>query len=283
MVAEQRHDDHLREESGAHRLEQRPLRPQPHGPGPAELDADHETAAADLVHELVALRDPLDAGDQATRRRSRRAFDDRLRVDGVQRGEARGHREHVLPERRAVHDGPVHLVEHTLDDLAGGDHRADGDVTARQCFGDADEVGHDVRLLEREERAGAAEPGLHLVDREQGSVAVAEVRTRRAGSPRARRTRPCPGSARRRTRRRRRRAARAPSASRSPNGTLWHPGSSVPKRSRNSCAPFSDSAPIVSPWNAWSAKRMRPRPVAQRAYLMIVSTDSAPLLVKKHR
>ena len=66
-------------------------------------------------------------------------------------------------------------------------------------------------------------------------------------------------------------------------GTLWQPGRRAPKRSRNSRAPFSDSAPVVSPWNAWSAKRMRGRRVAQRAYLTTVSTDSEPLFVKKQR
>ena len=43
----------------------------------------------------------------------------------------------------------------------------------------------------------------------------------------------------------------AASASRSPNGIMVS-GSSGAKPLRNSSAPFTDSDPVVSPWNAWS-------------------------------
>ena len=53
--------------------------------------------------------------------------------------------------------------------------RADRHVAARQRLGDGDEVGDARRVLEREERAGAAEAGLHLVDREERAVVVTQL------------------------------------------------------------------------------------------------------------
>ena len=52
----------------AHRLQQRPLRAQAPRLGPAELDADHQAAAAHLVHELVPFGHVLAARRAATRR-----------------------------------------------------------------------------------------------------------------------------------------------------------------------------------------------------------------------
>ena len=38
----------------------------------------------------------------------------------------------------------------------------------------------------------------------------------------------------------------------SPKGIMSQPGSSGPKPLRNSCPPLRASAPVVSPWKAWS-------------------------------
>ena len=126
------------------------------------------------MHDLVPVLERLQAGKQPGTS-LRGAFDDVFGVDRVQGGEAGRHRQHVLAERGAVHDGAVHLVEHRLDDVRLGDDGADGDVSTRQRLGHRDDVGDDAPLLEGEERAGSPEPGLHLVDGEERAVPVAQV------------------------------------------------------------------------------------------------------------
>ena len=171
VVAEQRHDHELGEQTRFASSPAGPLRPQSHRSRPAELDADHEAAAANLVHDLVPFGRHRVQPAISALAGGGRALDDRLRIDGVQRREPGRHREHVLAEGRAVHDGAVHLVEHRLDhDLPLRDHRADRHVAAGQRLGHGDQIGLDLPLLEREERAGAPEPGLHLVDGEQRAV-----------------------------------------------------------------------------------------------------------------
>src|SRR6185295_8839130 len=55
------------------------------------------------------------------------------------------------------------------------DDGANGYVPTRQRLRDRHEIGLHVPLLVREERAGPAEAGLHLVDREQCAAAMTEL------------------------------------------------------------------------------------------------------------
>ena len=146
------------------------LYPSPAGATESELDLFSWTAlcAANPVLERLEAQEQPGPSVRCT-------FDDVLGVDRVQRGEAGRHRQHVLAERRAVHDGAVHLVEDGFDDVRLRDDGADGDVSARQRLGHGDDVGDDVPLLEGEQRAGSSEPRLDLVDGEERAVPVAQV------------------------------------------------------------------------------------------------------------
>ena len=129
-----------------------------------------------------------------------------------------------------------------------------GHVAARERFGDRHEVGLDVPLLEREERARAAEPGLHLVDREQRAVAVTQLgRAAQVAVGRDEHTlaldrldderRDVAVARARAPRRRDRRTA--------PRAARKQRAEAVAELAR---AVERRGAPVVSPWNAWSAK-----------------------------
>ena len=79
-------------------------------------------------------------------------------------------------------------------------------------------------------------------------------------------------------------ARSAPSRSaKSPKRTMRVSGRNGPNPWRKLWHPFSESAPVVSPWKPRSANRIPGRPVAARANLMAASTPSVPLLVKYTR
>ena len=92
-----------------------------------------------------------------------------LVVDHVEHGERRGLRDRVADEGAAdaAGDGRVH-------DLGAAEHARERQAV-RDRLRDADQVGLDARVLDREEAAGAAEAGLHLVGDEDDAVAVADL------------------------------------------------------------------------------------------------------------
>ena len=65
-------------------------------------------------------------------------------------------------------------AEHRREHALGGQHRADRHVATGKRLGDRDDVGAQIPVLVAEELAGAAEPGLHLVDHQQRLVLAAQ-------------------------------------------------------------------------------------------------------------
>ena len=101
-------------------------------------------------------------------------LDQLLGLDHLERGDAGRHRQIVLREGRAVHDGAIHAVEHLVEDAFARQHRADRHVAAGQRLRQQHHVGLDIPVLDREESSGAADPGLDLVGDEQRAVLPAE-------------------------------------------------------------------------------------------------------------
>jgi hypothetical protein len=62
-----------------------------------------------------------------------------------------------------------------VDDPFVHQYAADRLVTAAKTFGDRHQIGNDVLLLDRVQRAGAAHAAHHLIDDQQDAVAVADV------------------------------------------------------------------------------------------------------------
>jgi hypothetical protein len=149
-----------------------------------------------------------------------------------------------------VHHDPVHRGVDLVEDPALGQHRADRHVPAAQGLGHGHDVRHDLLVLVGEELAGAAEPALHLVADEQRAVLV-QQRGRRGQEAVRRHVH-----------------ALALDGLDDQRGDValaqlglervqvaerdGESGSSGAKPRRNSAEPFTDSEPVVSPWNAWS-------------------------------
>ncbi len=91
-----------------------------------------------------------------------------------ERGEACGHGEVVLPEGCGVDDDTVERGEDGVVCGAVGEYGGDGDVSAGECFGEAEDVGFDVVVLACEEFAGSSETCLYFIGDEEGSVFLAE-------------------------------------------------------------------------------------------------------------
>ena len=72
----------------------------------------------------------------------------------------------------------------------------------------------------------------------------------------------------------------ASNASKSLNGMARQSGRNGAKPSRKLSSPFTPSAPLVRPWKDFLQWMSAGLPVAHLAYLMAVSTPSAPELVK---
>ena len=130
-------------------------------------------------------------------------------------------------------------------------HGPDGDVAARQRLGHGDDVGLEAPVLVAEELAGPPQPGLDLVHHEERPVAAAQLLD---GAPvlvgghvdaLALDGLDDEGG----------HVAAAQLAGQGVDVAEGHhvvSGRSGPKPSRNSLPPLSDSAPVVSPWKAWS-------------------------------
>ena len=98
----------------------------------------------------------------------RRPGDEALFLDHVEHRERRGLRDRIADVRAAdtALDGRVHDLGLAED--------ARERQTHRDRLGDRDQVGLDVEVLDREEAAGAREPGLDLVADEDDAVLVAD-------------------------------------------------------------------------------------------------------------
>ena len=119
VFLEQRNDDQLTEQAGAHGLQNVPRGLELERARRAELDAHHQALAARRLHELMAARHVVERPQQ-TRAESRRIRDQALRLDHLERGQPGRHGEIVLGEGRAVHDGTIHAVEHLVEDALAG-------------------------------------------------------------------------------------------------------------------------------------------------------------------
>ena len=140
----------------------------------AELDRPHQPEPAHLAHDLVAVderRGQLEQPPPEPARRARRAPARRARAASRARPPSRARSgAKVEPWLKAC------SIESKTRSCTSLRHqqRPDRDVAARERLRDRDEVGLEAPVLEGEQPAGAAEPGLHLVDAEERAVAAAE-------------------------------------------------------------------------------------------------------------
>ncbi len=105
------------------------------------------------------------------------AFSTRLLfLDDIEAGEGGGHGHVVLAEGVGMDDAAFHGIEDGVHDARGGDDGADGDESAGEGLGAADDVGLDVGpVLEGEPFSGSAEAALDFVGDEEGAEFVAEA------------------------------------------------------------------------------------------------------------
>src|SRR5205807_7513589 len=89
-----------------------------------------------------------------------------LIVDRRAHGDGGGARDGIAAERGAVVAG-----HESARRLVGDEEAADGEPV-RERLREREEVGPDAELVEREERAGASDTGLHLVEGEQRAQAL---------------------------------------------------------------------------------------------------------------
>jgi hypothetical protein len=108
--------------------------------------------------------------------RSGRAVDQPILVHRRERRETGCHGEIDFGEGRAMHEGPVHAIEHPIEDPAPHRHRADRHEAARERLGEQDDVRLGEPVLAGEEPASAAHAALDLVGHEERLVAPAEPR-----------------------------------------------------------------------------------------------------------
>ncbi len=141
-----------------------------------QLDADHEAAAADLVHGLQR-RDVL--AEQLAEQRDLRLQrgDRRLALEDLERRQRRGAGERVAGVGVTVKEGLQlgEVAEERLVDALAGERRGERQVAAGEALRDAHEVGRDVLLLAGEHRPRAAEAGGDLVADQQHAVLVAQL------------------------------------------------------------------------------------------------------------
>ena len=223
----------------------------------AELDREQQAGAADVLERRLEAR-----ADLAHVR-------EQVVVDRVDHGAGRGAGDGVAAEGRGV------VARDEAARLAVGDEQRADRQAVREPLRERDRVGPHARVLPGEERAGAADPGLHLVEDEHRLELVGErARPLERLVRRAAARRPRPGSARGRSR-----PCRAPTASASVSGVAKRtPGTSGSNGARFAGWPVIESAPIVRPWNEPSSATSPVRPVALRAHLIAASTASVPEL-----
>ena len=95
-------------------------------------------------------------------------FEEARLEHGVEHRAADRHRQRIAAEGRSVRAG-----RHALRRLLGGEQAAEREAAA-DALGDRHDVGRDAGPLMREQLAGAADAGLHLVEDQQQAVLVAQ-------------------------------------------------------------------------------------------------------------
>ena len=217
-------------------------------------------------------------------------LDEPFVLDHVDRGQ-RGRARHRIAAERAAEPADVHRVH----DLGPAGHARDRHAAAESLRG-RDEVGHDVLVLAREPRAGAAEAGLHLVGHEHDAVGLAPLGdpgepTRLGDDEPALAGDRLDDDAR---------DLRRVDARLDPRDRLREPAGAAervrerrpvdlgrvrPERLlvRVSPCAVSESPSSVRPWNAWSNAITAGRPVAARAIFTAFSTASAPEFTSNER
>src|ERR1700722_13646574 len=168
---EQRNDQRLGEHPGSCGLYQAPTTARAARIGTTELDADHLTSTANNVQELVSRREFFESYSPDFAH-GVSVLDDSLVVEDRKRGEPRDHGHRIVLERRRMHHRAVHGTVGTAKDLVARQHRPDWDESARKGFGDRDDVGRQVVVLEGVKRAGPAKARLHFVADEEAPGAV---------------------------------------------------------------------------------------------------------------
>src|SRR4051794_40267970 len=128
------------------------------------VEADHEPALADAHH----ARRLLEAGGDPLAERAHARVEVRV-LEHVERGVGGGGDDRPAGERRAVVAGLEGLAQ-----ALAGDQRADRQAAAER-LGGRHRVGHDAGLLERPQRAAAAEAALDLVVEQRRAVGVARL------------------------------------------------------------------------------------------------------------
>ncbi len=135
--------------------------------GAIELDAPHHAHPANLDdsrHARLEFRELL-AEPRAgfvDARKQRRLLD--LVEDGVA---------HPAGDRISAERCPVMTRLHDAFDCLAGEHRAERQSAAER-FRKRDDVGNDAAVLKREQRSGASEPALDLVEDENRAGAIGE-------------------------------------------------------------------------------------------------------------
>lgn len=142
---------------------------------PAEVDPDHQAAAAHLGHLVHRgdIREELVQQADLRLNAQQRA----LLLEDLEVRDRGGAGERVAGEGVPMEEGPVLLVltEEALVDPLRGKRRRERHVAVRQTLPQAEEVGRDALLLAGEHRPGPAEAGRDLVGDEEDVVGVAEL------------------------------------------------------------------------------------------------------------
>jgi len=95
----------------------------------AELDADHQPLAANLLEQFIA-------GNHSGQRQPKLGaalggrLDQFFGLEHLERCNAGGHREIVFRKRRAMHNGAIHLIEDLVEDVLASEQRADRNMAA---------------------------------------------------------------------------------------------------------------------------------------------------------
>lgn len=155
--------------SGAAAFTRNPARARPPGvlgPRRGEHHPAQQSAPAHVVDERVT--EPLDAVPQRLAHHLGVAD----QVVGRQHPQHRQRRRGA--DRIAAEGAAVQTGRHQLGGAPDGQARPDGQAAA-EPLGQRDHVGGDAVMLVGEKRSGAAHPGLHLVEHQQGAVPRGDI------------------------------------------------------------------------------------------------------------
>ena len=139
-----------------------------------EFEGAQQSEPADFRHHLVfgeAL--PQHPAQLVALRRGARA--ELLVLQYVQRRQPRAHREPVLAIGGGMNEGALQRAVNRIAHLVRHEHRAARNQSAADRFGENDHIRLDAIVMGGEKGPGSMEASLHLVQREQGSVAPAEL------------------------------------------------------------------------------------------------------------